>query len=254
LGASGSAASAIVCKRCENKSEGSGVKRSKGPSSSDQRSSFSVAYMSKVLSRASSNLPPILSRVSSLSTSKAQLSVMTRIPYTQTLAAVWLALLFSLQSLVQGHMIDVPAGKKECFFEDLHKMDKVCPSIDRLNFQLNQFNCTQDDSNVSSGRGRTPRHRLLGERSVVSSSERSRTYVPALDQLADPEDRLLGKHIKQSTGSVSITAEKDGRHEYCFSNQMSAIADKMVRYVLKHALMDFLPHVPVPLPASTCTE
>ena len=41
----------------------------------------------------------------------------------------------------------------------------------------------------------------------------------------------MGKHIKQSTGSLSITAEKDGRYEYCFSNQMSAIADKIVRCV-----------------------
>ena len=28
-----------------------------------------------------------------------------------------------------------------------------------------------------------------------------------------------------------MTAEKDGRHEYCFSNQMSTVVDKMVRYV-----------------------
>ena len=42
---------------------------------------------------------------------------------------------------------------------------------------------------------------------------------------------MLGKQIRQSTGQLAITADKDGRHEYCFSNQMSAIADKMVRYV-----------------------
>ena len=30
---------------------------------------------------------------------------------------------------------------------------------------------------------------------------------------------------------MSITATKDGRHEYCFSNQMSTIADKIVRCV-----------------------
>lgn len=49
-------------------------------------------------------------------------------------------------------------------------------------------------------------------------------------QLQDPTGVVLGKQIKQSTGQVAITVEKDGRHEYCFSNQMSAIADKMVRY------------------------
>ena len=41
----------------------------------------------------------------------------------------------------------------------------------------------------------------------------------------------MRKNIRYSTGTVSITAEKDGRHEYCFSNQMSAIADKIVRCV-----------------------
>lgn len=41
----------------------------------------------------------------------------------------------------------------------------------------------------------------------------------------------MGKHIKQSTGSISITAESDGRHEYCFSNQMSTVVDKIVRWV-----------------------
>lgn len=49
-------------------------------------------------------------------------------------------------------------------------------------------------------------------------------------QLADPEHNALGKHIKQSTGTVSITAEIDGRYEYCFSNTMSAMSDKIVRY------------------------
>ena len=42
----------------------------------------------------------------------------------------------------------------------------------------------------------------------------------------------MQKQLKQSQGTVSITATKDGRHEYCFSNQMSSIADKIVRYAL----------------------
>ena len=42
----------------------------------------------------------------------------------------------------------------------------------------------------------------------------------------------MHKDIKQSTGTVSITATKDGRHEYCFSNQMSTVVDKLVRYVV----------------------
>lgn len=50
-------------------------------------------------------------------------------------------------------------------------------------------------------------------------------------QLADPEESMLTKHIRYSTGSTSITAEKDGRYEYCFSNEMSTMADKEVRCV-----------------------
>ena len=49
-------------------------------------------------------------------------------------------------------------------------------------------------------------------------------------QLTDPEGSVLTKHLRHSTGSTSITAEKDGRYEYCFSNQMSTMADKEVRY------------------------
>jgi hypothetical protein len=55
-------------------------------------------------------------------------------------------------------------------------------------------------------------------------------------QLTAPNDKVLGKHIRQDTGSISITAEADGRHEYCFSNQMSAIADKIVRYAIYHCV------------------
>jgi len=37
-----------------------------------------------------------------------------------------LFLVFSfLASLASAHMIEVAAGKKECFFEDLHGQDKV---------------------------------------------------------------------------------------------------------------------------------
>ena len=44
--------------------------------------------------------------------------------YTQTVA-LWLSILCILPSLVSSHMIDIPASKKECFFEDLHVNDKV---------------------------------------------------------------------------------------------------------------------------------
>ncbi|KIM29619.1 hypothetical protein M408DRAFT_328836 [Serendipita vermifera MAFF 305830] len=48
--------------------------------------------------------------------------------------------------------------------------------------------------------------------------------------LSDPMNMALAKHYKQSTGTASITAKKDGRYEYCFSNVMSTIADKVVSF------------------------
>jgi len=87
-------------------------------------------------------------------------------------------------------MIEVPAGNKECFFEDLHTNDKMT-----VTYQVG-------------GGG----------------------HLDIDFWLADPEAKALAKQIKQSTGTVSITAEKDGRHEYCFSNMMSAISDKTVSF------------------------
>ena len=58
---------------------------------------------------------------------------------------------------------------------------------------------------------------------------------------------VLGKQIKLSTGQVSMTAEKDGRHEYCFSNQMSAISDKVVRYERIHDVRALLFHSWLPV-------
>lgn len=49
-------------------------------------------------------------------------------PYTPALLNMWLALLLVVPLLVSGHMIEVPASKKECFFEDLHINDKVRPT------------------------------------------------------------------------------------------------------------------------------
>ncbi|KAJ7086617.1 COPII-coated vesicle protein [Mycena epipterygia] len=111
---------------------------------------------------------------------------MSRILY---LATAWFSLLF-LPRLISAHLIDVVAGKKECFFEDLHQHDKMT-----VTYQVG-------------GGG----------------------HLDIDFWLSDPDNRLLGKQIRQSTGTLSITAEKDGRHEYCFSNQMSAIADKIVSF------------------------
>ncbi|KAJ3760266.1 emp24/gp25L/p24 family/GOLD-domain-containing protein [Lentinula raphanica] len=112
--------------------------------------------------------------------------------------ASWLALSLATQHAAYAHMITVAAGKKDCFFEDLHKQDKASQ------LSLQQMTVTYQ---VGGG-----------------------GHLDIDFWLADPEGRLLGKQVKQSTGTLSITAEKNGRFEYCFSNQMSAIADKIVSF------------------------
>ncbi|GJE84049.1 endosomal protein [Phanerochaete sordida] len=111
---------------------------------------------------------------------------------TYTHAALTLCTLFLLvwPTFVSAHMIEVPAGKKECFFEDLHVNDKMT-----VTYQVG-------------GGG----------------------HLDIDFWLADPEGHAVHKHIKQSTGTVSVTAAKDGRHEYCFSNQMSTVVDKLVSF------------------------
>ncbi|KAF9263690.1 supernatant protein factor, C-terminal domain-containing protein [Marasmius fiardii PR-910] len=115
---------------------------------------------------------------------------MARLPYTHLFLSGCLALIIALHSAVNAHLIDVNAGQKECFFEDLSKNDKMT-----VTYQVG-------------GGG----------------------HLDIDFWLADPDGKLLGKHIKQSTGQIDITAEKNGRYEYCFSNQMSAIADKIVSF------------------------
>ncbi|KAI0068887.1 supernatant protein factor C-terminal domain-containing protein [Artomyces pyxidatus] len=101
-----------------------------------------------------------------------------------------LSILSLLLNLVSAHLIEVVASQKECFFEDLHINDKMT-----VTYQVG-------------GGG----------------------HLDIDFWIADPDGTAVGKHIKQSTGTVSITAAKDGRHEYCFSNQMSTIADKIVSF------------------------
>ncbi len=35
---------------------------------------------------------------------------------------------------------------------------------------------------------------------------------------------------KQSTGTYSITADRDGRYTYCFSNEMSTVSEKIISF------------------------
>jgi len=92
--------------------------------------------------------------------------------------------------IASAYMVEILASKKECFFEDLHINDKMT-----VTYQVG-------------GGG----------------------HMDIDFWLSDPHNLALHKQIKQTTGTVSITAEKDGKHEYCFSNQMSSIADKTVSF------------------------
>ncbi|KAI6097439.1 COPII-coated vesicle protein [Pisolithus croceorrhizus] len=99
-------------------------------------------------------------------------------------------LLSFLSTLVSAHKITVEASTKECFFEDLHQHDQMT-----ITYQVGEGGHLDIDF-----------------------------------WLTDPQGDVLAKQIRQSTGSTSITAEKDGRYEYCFSNQMSTMADKQVSF------------------------
>ena len=52
----------------------------------------------------------------------------------------------------------------------------------------------------------------------------------------------MHKDVKQSTGTVSITAKTNGKHEYCFSNLMSSVSDKVVRYDRADPPDERIPH------------
>ncbi|PPQ83289.1 hypothetical protein CVT25_004028 [Psilocybe cyanescens] len=121
--------------------------------------------------------------------------------YTQHFLYSCIALLLIIPTLISAHLIEIPAGKKECFFEDLHVHDKSLYNTSHLQ---NQMTVTYQ----------------VGEGG----------HLDIDFWLADPTGKVLGKQIKQSTGQLAVTAITDGRHEYCFSNQMSAIADKLVSF------------------------
>ena len=46
-------------------------------------------------------------------------------PYTLSFLFSCLTFVLILPTVVLAHLIEIPAGKKECFFEDLHVHDKV---------------------------------------------------------------------------------------------------------------------------------
>ncbi|CAG8604959.1 10265_t:CDS:2 [Funneliformis mosseae] len=98
--------------------------------------------------------------------------------------------LLSVICLAAAHTITLPAYVKECFFEDLHLDDKMT-----ITFQVGEGGHLDVDFWIS-----------------------------------DPSDRIIENGQKQTTGTYSITATKDGRYTYCFSNEMSTVSEKTVSF------------------------
>lgn len=83
---------------------------------------------------------------------------MARVLYTRSLFNAWLALALIIPALVSAHLIEVPAGKKECFFEDLHIHDKVrANGLKNMCLYIN-WTIFIDDSHVPGRRRGALRH------------------------------------------------------------------------------------------------
>lgn len=141
-----------------------------------------------------------------------------------------LAVLAVLVHVAYAHTIDLDAGAKECFFEDLHTEDKV-----RL---------VVSSSRVapSAGRRRAPPDPapLTLPSPLLARAQMTVTYQVAggghLDidfKLTGPGNRVMNEQRKRDTGTYSFTAENDGRFTYCFSNEMSTVSGKTVRWAFE---------------------
>ncbi|GAA6051902.1 hypothetical protein JCM3770_006566 [Rhodotorula araucariae] len=93
-------------------------------------------------------------------------------------------------SLARAHTIDLDAGARECFFEDLHTEDKMT-----VTYQV-------------AGGG----------------------HLDVDFSLSGPGGRLINEQRKKDTGTHSFTADTDGRYTYCFSNEMSTVSGKTVSF------------------------
>ncbi|CAG8536579.1 5806_t:CDS:2, partial [Dentiscutata erythropus] len=89
-----------------------------------------------------------------------------------------------------AHTITVLPNSRECFFEELHKGDKMT-----VTFQVD-------------GGG----------------------HLDIDYMMYDPSDRLMESSVRQTTGTFSINAEFEGRYTYCFSNEMSTVTEKEVSF------------------------
>jgi hypothetical protein len=94
---------------------------------------------------------------------------------------LWLSFLFFFFHLASSHLIEVPASKKECFFEDLHVNDQVQRHRPRQSDLPSPF--VPDDRYVPGWRWWPFRHRLLGK------SVSPLTLWTSPNQVVDPQPR-----------------------------------------------------------------
>lgn len=52
-----------------------------------------------------------------------------------------------------------------------------------------------------------------------------------IDQVKDPTGSTIYSSFKEPQGTFSMTVEKSGKFIYCFSNEMSSYARKVLSYV-----------------------
>ncbi|GAA6024602.1 hypothetical protein JCM11491_006042 [Sporobolomyces phaffii] len=97
----------------------------------------------------------------------------------------------SVALVASAHTIDLAAGTKECFFEDLHTEDKMT-----VTYQVAGGGHLDVDFTMT----------------------------------GPPNDRVMNSQHKKDTGTYSFTAEHDGRYQYCFSNEMSTVTGKTVSF------------------------
>ncbi|KAG9301518.1 hypothetical protein G9A89_008370 [Geosiphon pyriformis] len=89
-----------------------------------------------------------------------------------------------------AHTINLVPYGKECFFEELHKDDKIT-----ITFQVGDGGNMDIDFWIT-----------------------------------DPADHVLETAARQSTGTYSLQAELEGRYTYCFSNQFSTVTEKIISF------------------------
>jgi hypothetical protein len=94
---------------------------------------------------------------------------------------LWLSSLFLFFQLASTHLVEIPASKKECFFEDLHVNDQVRNVTPSTSVKLDSLVIVLDDCHVPGWRRWPPGHRFLGEVTWGSSL----AYLALLPAVAD---------------------------------------------------------------------